>query len=118
MKAGYYPPTKQRRVAVIGGGPAGLMAAEVAAENGAAVCVFEAQRALGRKFLIAGKSGLNLSHQSSPASFAQQYSGTDLPLTAWRLRLTRRYSPPEACGAPVWHLFLPHILPGFHFHHK
>ena len=87
MKAGYYPPTKQKRVAVIGGGPAGLMAAEVAAENGAAVCVFEAQRALGRTFLIAGKSGLNLSHQSSPASFAQQYSGTDLPLTAWRQNL-------------------------------
>jgi uncharacterized flavoprotein (TIGR03862 family) len=87
MNTGYYPNTKQVRVAVIGGGPAGLMAAEVAAENGASVCIFEAQRALGRKFLVAGKSGLNLSHQASPASFAQQYTGKDLPETAWRQRL-------------------------------
>ncbi len=47
-------------VAVVGGGPAGLMAAEAALAAGAAVTVFEAKPTLGRKFLMAGKSGLNL----------------------------------------------------------
>lgn len=87
MKAVYYPSTQQRRVAVIGGGPAGLMAAEVAAQNGAAVCLFEAQRAVGRKFLIAGKSGLNLSNQAALEFFTQQYTGTDFPKDTWRRRL-------------------------------
>ncbi|WP_299371571.1 TIGR03862 family flavoprotein [uncultured Tateyamaria sp.] len=47
-------------VGVIGGGPAGLAAAEVAAQAGHAVTVYEAKPSLGRKFLMAGKSGLNL----------------------------------------------------------
>lgn len=87
MKTVYYPNTQQRRVAVIGGGPAGLRAAEAAAESGAAVCLFEAQRSVGRKFLVAGKSGLNLSHQSSGERFAQNYSGTEFPQAQWRRRL-------------------------------
>ena len=71
----YYPKSIKRRVAVIGGGPAGLMAAEVAAQSGASVCLFEAQRAVGRKFLVAGKSGLNLSHQSTSESFVKIFQG-------------------------------------------
>ena len=47
-------------IAVIGAGPAGLAAAEVAAESGAQVAVFEAKPSPARKFLMAGKSGLNL----------------------------------------------------------
>jgi uncharacterized flavoprotein (TIGR03862 family) len=49
-------------VAVIGGGPAGLMAAEAAAGRGAIVTIFDAMPSVGRKFLLAGKSGLNLTH--------------------------------------------------------
>ena len=49
-------------VAVIGGGPAGLMAAEVLAEAGIAVDLFDAMPSVGRKFLLAGKGGLNLTH--------------------------------------------------------
>jgi uncharacterized flavoprotein (TIGR03862 family) len=49
-------------VAVIGGGPAGLMAAEAAAGRGAIVTIFDAMPSMGRKFLLAGKSGLNLTH--------------------------------------------------------
>jgi len=49
-------------VAVIGGGPAGLMAAEVLAATGHAVTVFDAKPTVGRKFLLAGKGGLNLTH--------------------------------------------------------
>jgi uncharacterized flavoprotein (TIGR03862 family) len=49
-------------IAVIGGGPAGLMAAEAAIEGGAKVDVYDAMPSVGRKFLLAGKGGLNLTH--------------------------------------------------------
>ena len=49
-------------IAVIGAGPAGLMAAEVANAAGLQVDLFEAKGSVGRKFLIAGKGGLNLTH--------------------------------------------------------
>jgi len=49
-------------VAVIGGGPAGLMAAEVIASSGTAVTVFDRMPSMGRKLLLAGRSGLNLTH--------------------------------------------------------
>ncbi|MBU1313711.1 MAG: TIGR03862 family flavoprotein [Alphaproteobacteria bacterium] len=51
-----------KNVAIIGGGPAGLMAAEVLGAAGCAVTVYEAMPTLGRKFLLAGKSGLNITH--------------------------------------------------------
>ncbi len=57
----------------MGGGPAGLRAAEVAAEAGARVRLFEAQRAAGRKFLIAGRGGLNLTHSEPVENFPQRY---------------------------------------------
>ena len=47
-------------VAVIGAGPAGLMAAEVLAQGGARVTVYDAMPSAGRKFLMAGRGGLNL----------------------------------------------------------
>ncbi|HET8727555.1 MAG TPA: TIGR03862 family flavoprotein [Alphaproteobacteria bacterium] len=50
------------KVAIIGGGPSGLMAAETLAADGTAVHVFDAMPSVGRKFLMAGKSGLNLTH--------------------------------------------------------
>lgn len=52
----------QSRIGIIGGGPAGLMAAEAAAGKGAKVVVFDAMPTVGRKFLMAGKSGLNITH--------------------------------------------------------
>lgn len=54
---------------VIGGGPAGLMAAAMLAEAGAGVIVAEAKPSLGRKLLMAGKSGLNLTKDETPAQF-------------------------------------------------
>jgi len=61
------------RAAVIGGGPAGLMAAEVLASAGVAVDVYDAMPSVGRKFLMAGKSGLNLTHAEPVADFAARY---------------------------------------------
>ncbi|MFA5082708.1 MAG: TIGR03862 family flavoprotein [Hydrogenophilaceae bacterium] len=61
------------RVAVIGGGPAGLMAAEVLSQNGIAVDLYDAMPSVGRKFLMAGKGGLNLTHSEPPAAFLARY---------------------------------------------
>lgn len=61
------------RVAIIGGGPAGLMAAEVVCTNGMSVDVFDAKPSVGRKFLVAGKGGLNLTHSEPLACFLSRY---------------------------------------------
>ena len=64
-----------RRIAVIGGGPAGLMAAEVIASAGPAVSValYDAMPSVGRKFLLAGRGGLNLTHSEDAPYFAGRY---------------------------------------------
>ncbi|MGK2897953.1 MAG: TIGR03862 family flavoprotein [Burkholderiaceae bacterium] len=62
-----------RRVAVIGGGPAGLMAAEVIAAGGMRVDLFDAMPSVGRKFLLAGKGGLNLTHSEPLESFLDRF---------------------------------------------
>ena len=63
------------RIVVIGGGPAGLMAAEVLASAGAAVQVevYDAMPSVGRKFLLAGKGGLNLTHSEPSEFFTRRY---------------------------------------------
>lgn len=62
------------RGAVIGGGPAGLMAAEVMAEAGVRVTVYDRMPSLGRKFLLAGRGGLNLTHSEALVRFLARYS--------------------------------------------
>jgi uncharacterized flavoprotein (TIGR03862 family) len=74
-------------IAVIGGGPTGLRAAEVLAENGAAVTVFDAKASVGRKFLVAGGGGLNLTKAEPPARFATRYRGPEMPADFWPARL-------------------------------
>ncbi len=64
-------PTTQ--VAIIGGGPAGLMAAEVLAAAGVQVDLFDAKPSVGRKFLLAGKGGLNLTHSEDFAPFLSRF---------------------------------------------
>lgn len=66
------------QVAIIGGGPAGLMAAEVLADAGLAVTLFEAMPTVGRKLLMAGKSGLNITHSEDHAALLTRY-GAALP---------------------------------------
>lgn len=67
-------PSSPPRVAVIGGGPAGLMAAEVLGQAGVAVTVFDHMPSLGRKFLMAGRGGLNLTHSEEFERFTQRYA--------------------------------------------
>lgn len=64
---------QNKKVAVIGGGPAGLMAAEVLVEAGVTVDLFDAMPSVGRKFLLAGKGGLNLTHAEGADRFAERY---------------------------------------------
>jgi uncharacterized flavoprotein (TIGR03862 family) len=59
--------------AVIGAGPAGLIAAEVLAQGGASVTVFDAMPSAGRKLLMAGRGGLNLTHSEELAQFIARY---------------------------------------------
>src|SRR5512132_4364203 len=58
---------------VVGGGPAGLMAAEMLVRSGAQVELFDAMPSVGRKFLLAGKGGLNLTHSEPFDAFASRY---------------------------------------------
>lgn len=67
-------------VAVIGGGPAGLMAAEVLSGAGLSVAVFERMPTLGRKFLMAGRGGLNLTHSEGFERFAGRYGAASARL--------------------------------------
>ncbi len=70
------PSAQARRVVIIGGGPAGLMAAETLASavpGGVQVQVYDAMPSVGRKFLLAGIGGLNLTHSEAPEPFMQRY---------------------------------------------
>ncbi len=69
-----------KRVGIVGGGPAGLMAAEVLSARGHAVTLLEAMPTVGRKFLLAGKSGLNLTHSEPYARFASRFGAADAVL--------------------------------------
>jgi uncharacterized flavoprotein (TIGR03862 family) len=60
-------------VAVIGGGPAGLMAAEALAQGGVRVDVYDAMPSVGRKFLMAGKGGMNITHSEPLEPFLGRY---------------------------------------------
>ena len=66
-------PSVNADVAIIGAGPAGLMAAEVLSRAGLAVHLFDAMPSVGRKFLLAGKGGLNLTHAEPLERFVTRY---------------------------------------------
>jgi uncharacterized flavoprotein (TIGR03862 family) len=76
--------SKPKRVAVIGGGPAGLMAAEVisSVEN-IQVDVYDAMPSVGRKFLLAGIGGLNLTHAEALPAFTARYAERALEVSSW-----------------------------------
>lgn len=82
------------RVAIIGGGPAGLMAAETLTARGIGVDLFDAMPSLGRKFLMAGKSGLNLTH-AEPVETLLSHFGAARP----HLENPISHFPPDAVRA-------------------
>ncbi|MDP2155459.1 MAG: TIGR03862 family flavoprotein, partial [Sulfuricella sp.] len=72
-----------RSVAVIGGGPAGLMAAEILVKNGVRVDLYDAMPSVGRKFLLAGKGGLNLTHSETAELFLSRYGARRARIEPW-----------------------------------
>lgn len=70
-------------VAVIGGGPAGLMAAQTLAESGVQVDLYDSMPSVGRKFLLAGKGGMNLTHSEPLPQFLQRYGQQAGQLAPW-----------------------------------
>ncbi len=67
------PQPSSFRVAIIGGGPAGLMAAEVLGQAGVNVDLYDAMPSVGRKFLLAGVGGMNITHAEDYAAFVSRY---------------------------------------------
>ncbi len=72
-----------QRLVVIGGGPAGLMAAETAAAAGISVDLYDSMGSVGRKFLIAGKGGLNLTHSDPFERFVERYAERQGDVARW-----------------------------------
>lgn len=75
--------SQSQRVAVIGGGPAGLMAAEVLAAGGVQVDVYDAMASVGRKFLLAGKGGMNITHSEEMPAFRSRYGAREPEVARW-----------------------------------
>src|SRR3954453_2664841 len=82
-------PAHADRVVIVGGGPAGLRAAEVASAAGAQVVLCDAQRSVGHKFLVAGRGGLNLTHGEPVENFPDRYGAEP---ERWR-ELLREFGP-------------------------
>jgi uncharacterized flavoprotein (TIGR03862 family) len=88
------PPSSTARIAVVGGGPAGLFAAETLAMQGVQVDLYDAMPSVGRKFLVAGRGGLNLTHGEPMETFRTRYRGPEMPEDCWVDWLTD-FSPQE-----------------------
>jgi len=130
-----------RTVAIVGGGPAGLMAAEHLLAAGIEVDIFDAMPSLGRKFLMAGKSGLNLTHSEPAGPFLDRFGAMRDPLApaisefdadairAWAHDLgietfvgtSGRVFPSNFKAAPLLRAWLHHLRGGgarIHVRHK
>ena len=130
-----------RRVVIIGGGPAGLMAAETLAAAGVEVDLYDAMPSVGRKFLLAGRGGLNLTHSEPSERFLGRYgsrqsqigpllAGFDASaLRAWSHGLgvdtfvgsSGRVFPTEMKAAPLLRAWLHRLRAagvGFHMRHR
>src|SRR4051812_11722896 len=87
-------PSPSKDIAVIGAGPAGLMAAEMLAQCGDRVTVYDAMPSAGRKFLMAGRGGLNLTHSEPLQQVMARYREAE-PM----LRAAIEAFPPDALRA-------------------
>ncbi len=134
------PPTGST-VAIVGGGPAGLMAAEVLASHGLRPELFDAMPSVGRKFLLAGRGGLNLTHSEALPQFLTRFAQSQAPLTpaidhfppealrAWARSLgvdtfvgtSGRVFPTDMKAAPLLRAWLHRLRQGgvrFHMRHR
>ena len=135
---------RSMRVAVVGGGPAGLRAAEVASAAGACVSLWDQKPSVGRKFLVAGRGGLNITKNEATEVFSRRYESAghserfwDSLLTefgpeemrAWALGLgvetfvasTRRVYPKEMRAAPLLRRWVERLRSNrveFHMRHQ
>ncbi|MFS2021063.1 NAD(P)/FAD-dependent oxidoreductase, partial [Massilia sp. CT11-108] len=75
--------TRPHRAIVIGGGPAGLMAAEVLSAGGVRVDLYDAMPSVGRKFLLAGKGGMNITHSEPHDAFVGRYGARADAVRPW-----------------------------------
>src|ERR1700729_3355689 len=104
----------QTQIAIIGAGPAGLMAAEVAAQGGAHVTVYDVMPSVGRKFLMAGRGGLNLTHSERSTAFLPRYGDATPQLaaaiTAFPPDSLREWS--QAVGQPTFVGASGRVFPG------
>lgn len=82
-----------RHVAIIGGGPAGLMAAEILSKAGVSVDLYDAMPSVGRKFLLAGIGGLNITHSEDFDRFASRYG----PERTWLQTSLDQFTPDDLC---------------------
>ncbi len=81
MEVSAAQPATLRNIAVVGGGAAGLMAAEILSAHGHKVTVFDRMASVGRKFLMAGRGGLNLTHSEPLEDFLTRYGSAAQPVT-------------------------------------
>jgi hypothetical protein len=133
--------TRAPHIAVIGGGPSGLMAAEVLAAQGAQVDLYDAMPSVGRKFLLAGKGGMNLTHSEPFDTFLSRYGDRAAQMQSWlqnfdatRLRewahtlgvatfigSSGRVFPTDMKAAPLLRAWLKHLRDAgvrFHMRHR
>ncbi len=123
-------------VAIVGAGPAGLMAAEVVARAGHSVAIYDAMPSVGRKFLLAGKGGLNLTHSEAPDIFASRYGARQGVVEPWLAQFgarqirdwakalgidtfvgtSQRVFPADMKAAPLLRAWLRRLRPGVQFH--
>jgi hypothetical protein len=80
-----------KSVAIIGGGPAGLMAAEVLSKHNIKIDVYDSMPSLGRKLLMAGKSGLNITHSEKFEGFVSRYGNKKTEIEKW----LKQFSPDD-----------------------
>lgn len=81
-------PARPAHVAIVGGGPAGLMAAEALLQGGAQVDLYDGMPSVGRKFLLAGKGGLNLTHSEPLEPFTARFGARAAQVAPWLAALS------------------------------
>ena len=72
-----------KKVAIVGGGPSGLMAADILSASGCEVHLFDSMPSVGRKFLLAGRGGLNLTHSEPFSRFKKRFGASEPFVSTW-----------------------------------